>query len=490
VNRIIHRLNDVNPRILDGENIVVYNYATSEASSTDGSFIYDPSNTHFDEVATYYHGDEFESWLVSKGMSPTRVAKVTATVHYYTYYAASIPSLRLMYFQDSYTGLNNPTFESAVIAHEYAHIVSETYNTLTQNDSAGAMDEAYSDYFGLAYANQFVGTSVIGEYIDQAGGPTWSRNLINTYTLSQFGSIDLEPNGVFEEHDNSVIMSGALWDFRKDADVNGGIADQLVLESLNNLDNSPGFFDGRDALKAAAIASGYSSYTDDIDAAFAGHGIGTVVWPLSVSISGPSVVYHADPKGQPANCESWTANVTGGVSPYSYAWTGGYGTPSGSSYQECFSWNGYGGGQYQFTLRVDVTDSQSSTAFATKSVTAYNSGGEIDPIAAPGSDLQLVRVPQEYSLGQNYPNPFNPETQISYALPEPSDVTITVSDLLGREIAALVHGQVGKGYHVARWNGTDNSGNKVGSGIYFYRINAVGERGKRFTKVMKMLFAK
>ena len=212
---------------------------------------------------------------------------------------------------------------------------------------------------------------------------------------------------------------------------------------------------------------------------------------FSVSISGPTYVYHADPKGQPANCETWTANVTGGVTPYSYSWTGGYGTPSGSSYQECFSWNGYGGGSYQFTLRVDVTDASNppQTTFATKTVTAYNSGGG-GAIAAEGSDLQLIQIPQEFVLSQNFPNPFNPETQIAYGLPEPADVILTVSDLLGRGITMLVNGKVSPGYHLARWNGTDAGGNKVGSGIYFYRITGVGESGKQFTKVMKMLLAK
>jgi len=142
VNRIIHRLRDLNPRKLDGDNIIVYNYETGEAISSSGTFVYDPTNTHFDEVMVYYHSDEFESWLINKGMETNRVNKASAWVHYYTYYAATDPITRTMYFQDDESGLQNPTHEAAVIAHEYTHIVSETYNSLTQNDQAQAMMKA------------------------------------------------------------------------------------------------------------------------------------------------------------------------------------------------------------------------------------------------------------------------------------------------------------------------------------------------------------
>ncbi len=95
-----------------------------------------------------------------------------------------------------------------------------------------------------------------------------------------------------------------------------------------------------------------------------------------------------------------------------------------------------------------------------------------------------------WKLHQNYPNPFNPETEISFALPEQSLVKLIVLDVLGRELATLIDGERSAGYHRIRWNGSDASGNKLGSGIYFYRITATGESGKQLTKVMKMLMAK
>jgi hypothetical protein len=102
----------------------------------------------------------------------------------------------------------------------------------------------------------------------------------------------------------------------------------------------------------------------------------------------------------------------------------------------------------------------------------------------------MQMIPEEFSLSQNYPNPFNPETEISFALPEPSTVRLTVLDVLGREIVVLEDRLLPAGHRTARWNGRNAKGEPVGSGVYFYRITALGESGKTFSQTMKMLVAK
>ncbi|HUI29376.1 MAG TPA: endo-1,4-beta-xylanase [Candidatus Acidoferrales bacterium] len=86
-------------------------------------------------------------------------------------------------------------------------------------------------------------------------------------------------------------------------------------------------------------------------------------------------------------------------------------------------------------------------------------------------------IPSKYFLSQNYPNPFNPVTSIEYQLPIETYVTLEVYDILGREIATLVHGRQNAGTHDVTFDAGD-----LPSGVYFYRIEA-----GRFAEVKKLV---
>jgi hypothetical protein len=73
-------------------------------------------------------------------------------------------------------------------------------------------------------------------------------------------------------------------------------------------------------------------------------------------------------------------------------------------------------------------------------------------------------------LEQNYPNPFNPSTEIRFNLPEATQVTLTVFDLLGRQVATLADGAYSTGSHTIQWDGRDSAGQKVVSGVYLYKL--------------------
>jgi len=81
-------------------------------------------------------------------------------------------------------------------------------------------------------------------------------------------------------------------------------------------------------------------------------------------------------------------------------------------------------------------------------------------------------LPETYGLSQNYPNPFNAVTEIVYQVPEAGRVRLTIYDLLGRKVRALVDDVVRAGYHSVRWDGRDDSGNEVASGTYLYKLEA------------------
>ena len=101
---------------------------------------------------------------------------------------------------------------------------------------------------------------------------------------------------------------------------------------------------------------------------------------------------------------------------------------------------------------------------------------------SPGNSL-----PGQFELFQNDPNPFNPSTTVSYAIPEGKSLftSLMIYNARGQLVKTLVSGMKGAGRYVVNWDGRDNYGRAVSSGVYFYRIQA-GD----FVKTRKMLLLK
>ena len=93
--------------------------------------------------------------------------------------------------------------------------------------------------------------------------------------------------------------------------------------------------------------------------------------------------------------------------------------------------------------------------------------------ATVGIDDDVKVNPYEYALHDNFPNPFNPETQIRFSLGGQENVKLVIYNIMGRQVRTLVNGDsFNSGFHVVNWDGTDNAGQKVASGMYIYRIKA------------------
>ena len=95
--------------------------------------------------------------------------------------------------------------------------------------------------------------------------------------------------------------------------------------------------------------------------------------------------------------------------------------------------------------------------------------GALEKILKIEDQVSLI---EKFQLNQNYPNPFNPITTISYYLPKSELVDITIYDITGRIVKNLVSTTQKAGYNSIQWNATNNSGQKVNSGIYLYTIQA------------------
>jgi hypothetical protein len=92
----------------------------------------------------------------------------------------------------------------------------------------------------------------------------------------------------------------------------------------------------------------------------------------------------------------------------------------------------------------------------------------------PPEEKVAVRptVPTHFELAQNYPNPFNPTATIEYALPKPAMVELRIFNILGQAVRTLVNEEKGAGYYQVVWDGKDEVGRTVSTGIYLYQIKA------------------
>ncbi len=114
---------------------------------------------------------------------------------------------------------------------------------------------------------------------------------------------------------------------------------------------------------------------------------------------------------------------------------------------------------------------------------------EFAPIEVALSDVtgEGSAIPLSFELGQNYPNPFNPTTKINYSIATPGMVSLDVYNVLGQKVRTLIDGHQDAANYSIEWNGQDDNGKPVSSGVYFYKINA--DNG-RFSVTRKMMMLK
>jgi uncharacterized protein (TIGR02145 family)/uncharacterized delta-60 repeat protein len=117
-------------------------------------------------------------------------------------------------------------------------------------------------------------------------------------------------------------------------------------------------------------------------------------------------------------------------------------------------------------------------------------------IAIQGSDMdanviqkrtlvELLPIPTSFSLSQNYPNPFNASTTIEYGLPKNSELSISIYDIRGRFVKDIYTGEKQAGYHVTQWNGSNDVGRNVASGLYFIVLHTPEYRVARKALILK-----
>ncbi len=153
------------------------------------------------------------------------------------------------------------------------------------------------------------------------------------------------------------------------------------------------------------------------------------------------------------------------------------------------------GAAYPLTISWIINSRGSQTSLLVgKDVRPMVSEGSVR-IGNPDSEIRLLAgrtLPPTFALAQNYPNPFNPTTRIDYDLPEQSAVELTVFNILGERVAVLISAVQPSGYHFREWDGRNDQGLPMSSGVYFYSLKATGisQPGQSFSQVKKMLLVR
>ena len=135
-------------------------------------------------------------------------------------------------------------------------------------------------------------------------------------------------------------------------------------------------------------------------------------------------------------------------------------------------------------LVFKLSETTSSSDFQVSESVLVGLDGVVEPLThVEIGDLRPL--PDAYGLDRNAPNPFNPSTLIGYQLPNAGRVQLVVYNLLGQQVRVLVNEKMEAGYFTTTWDGTDELGRRVASGVYLYRIQAGA-----FSAVQRMLLLK
>jgi hypothetical protein len=139
--------------------------------------------------------------------------------------------------------------------------------------------------------------------------------------------------------------------------------------------------------------------------------------------------------------------------------------------------------KYHWTVPQIVTENARIRIVQDNAGTDYDDTSADFIITETQTSIEIQeKNPKSFTLRQNYPNPFNPTTTINYELVISSNIELMIFDQLGQEVRSLVNGRQHANYYQIQWDGRDNSGKQVMSGIYVYRLKV-----DSFSQARKMM---
>jgi len=168
--------------------------------------------------------------------------------------------------------------------------------------------------------------------------------------------------------------------------------------------------------------------------------------------------------------------------PFRFSW-GSFAPWIASDWESLVMVDGFGGILVNVNMKVDTSVTVSNTLINALFIIGKSNAPPLDV------DREGDLVPQRFELQQNYPNPFNPSTTVKFAIEKTAFADVAVYNVIGQKVRTLAAEVLNPGYYTATWNGNDENGQAVTSGVYFVRMVATGE-GAEFSDLRKLLLVK
>ncbi len=169
--------------------------------------------------------------------------------------------------------------------------------------------------------------------------------------------------------------------------------------------------------------------------------------------------------------------------PFTFSW-GTWAAWIASDWDSLKLQDAFGGFLVNINMKVDT-----SVVVANSAITTLNIIGRSRAAGTLDVDREGDLVPQRFELEQNYPNPFNPSTTIRFAVEKTAFTDVAVYNVIGQKVKTLAAETMTPGFYTTTWNGTDDNGQSVTTGVYFVRMVATGDNAE-FNSLRKLLLLK
>jgi len=432
-----------------------YPNPTPVTSST-STFYYNRSQPGFEETNAYYFIDAQRQYVGSLGYSPqwNGYNYIRFDAHGFvddnSWYD---PAQQYLIYGDG--GIDDAE-DQDVILHEYTHALHDALmaGTFQVGTNEHLLGEGIADYMAVSYRRTLSTFQQDKVFPWDGNGETWNGRSLNASYL-------YPGNWAWSNYMGGTLWASTMMDIQNYGDMGRDVTNKLLLKSVNYANNSTippdhVFY----VLKADQDIYG-ETHLSSLGKGFYNRGFFNAgIYPAPVHQS-----------------NLLSGNITSNTTWTGIKWVNGY----------TYIKPGVTVTSYAFLFIGDrqkiVVENGATLIIQGPLVKYFRADIQVDPGGAllfskKAGEEEFVEseLPSEYQLLGNYPNPFNPTTTIKYSLPKESSVELKIYDMMGSEIRTFNLTAQPSGYDEITWDGKNENGNPVSSGIYIYRIkfNEVG----------------